>query len=58
MELDVKIGDLDVICEIRTLWILTDPLVVISCLRPSGLMGEVFSLVLGWQTQLSSLDVY
>ena len=47
MELDVTIGDLDVICEIRTLWILTDLLVVISCLRPSGLMGEVFSLVLG-----------
>ena len=26
-----------------------DLLVVSSCLRPSGLMGEVFCLVLGWQ---------
>ena len=28
-----------------------DPFVVSSYLRPSGLMGEVFYLVLGWQTQ-------
>ena len=55
---DVTFGNPDVICEIRTSRILTDPSVVISCLRPSGLMGEVFCLVLGWQTQLSSLDDY
>ena len=54
----VKIGNPDVSCEFRTSRILTDPLVVSSCLRPSGLMGGVFCLVLGWQTQLSSLNTY
>ena len=49
------VGNPDVICEVRVSRILTDLLFVSSCLRPSGLMGEVYSLVLGWQTQLSSL---
>ena len=45
------VGSPDILCKFRTSRILTGLFVVDSCLRPSGLMGEVYSLVLGWQTQ-------
>ena len=46
-----QVGSPDVLCKLWTSRILTGLFVVGSYLRPSGLMGQVYSLVLRWQTQ-------